>query len=442
MTRTRGDQIAIVQAAVDVQAAAKEAAQLLTEIRKGEALLEHGERILMDRRFRLGQVLADVRKTFPPTGRRAAGWGEFCEELGISRDTAARYIETAEQVAVRPELAERRTWMDLYRELGLAQDGAPRFAAAAAANSAAAQQNDAPASAEPPDRPFAEVLFAGTPDTGEPPRTAGPGAETVVLDLPAEADTSSFSASNQVEKEEVSAPEIAAAAVGDQAAEAPAGDHPPAHRAAPAAAPPCAGCAALRDEVHTLRNELTKARLQLEAAEARLQHASNDGDALGPAEPPTETYGAGAHDCSRAPMQAATDEPAGGAAQAELSYEREPDAGPTGEESQERPAKKRKAAAPTPWTAGDQVLYERKGKARRAIVAFVRPDGQFCLVLRGEGRRHGSPGTAPVLAMELRPDPQPGPLAEAVAEALAVLRACATPPPGWIAQLEERARES
>lgn len=56
---------------------------------------------------------------------------------------------------------------------------------------------------EPPARPFTPTLFGGAPDTGEAARTAAPGAVTIEQDGPAH--SSSFVASNQVEKEEASA---------------------------------------------------------------------------------------------------------------------------------------------------------------------------------------------------------------------------------------------
>lgn len=135
---TRGAQVAIVQTAVDLEHVRAELAPLLAEIRKGEALIEHGSRILTDRRYQAGVLFAQARKQFPKSGPKAAGWGAFCEALEVSRDTAGRYIEIAEQVAAQPELAERRSWMDLYRELGLAAEPTPRsrFAAGPAANPA------------------------------------------------------------------------------------------------------------------------------------------------------------------------------------------------------------------------------------------------------------------------------------------------------------------
>lgn len=126
---------AIVQSAVDLEQVRDRLAVLVTEIRKGEALMEHGNRILMDRRYQAGVLFSEARKQFPKSGPKAAGWGEFCEAVGVSRDSAARYMEIAAQVAAQPELAERRTFMDLYRELGLAAEGqSTRSAAAAAAN--------------------------------------------------------------------------------------------------------------------------------------------------------------------------------------------------------------------------------------------------------------------------------------------------------------------
>src|SRR5689334_12615285 len=98
---------------VDLEQARQKGKALLSEIRKGKALLRLGHRILTDRRFQLGELLATVRKQFPSSGKGAAGWGRFCEDLEIKRATAARYIEIAEQVAARPELADRRSFLDI-----------------------------------------------------------------------------------------------------------------------------------------------------------------------------------------------------------------------------------------------------------------------------------------------------------------------------------------
>lgn len=128
---------AIVQPAVDLSQVRERLSVLIAEINKGEALIEHGNRILMDRRYQAGVLFSEARKQFPKSGPRAAGWGEFCEAVGVSRDTASRYMEIAAQVAAQPELAERKTFMDLYRELGLnTPPPQERFAAVTAAKPA------------------------------------------------------------------------------------------------------------------------------------------------------------------------------------------------------------------------------------------------------------------------------------------------------------------
>lgn len=100
--------------------AAQRAKALLSEIRQGRTLLRLGQRILTDRRFQLGELLLQVRKDFSRSGTGAAGWSAFLEEVGLRRSSARRYLRVADHVRAHPELADRRSFQELYQELGLA----------------------------------------------------------------------------------------------------------------------------------------------------------------------------------------------------------------------------------------------------------------------------------------------------------------------------------
>lgn len=103
----------------DLEAAAERVRELLSEIRQGSQLLREGKRILMDRRFQLGTLLSSVRATFSQSGTGAAAWRTFLVTVSLRRKTANRYIRVAREVALRPELADRRSFQALYEEIGL-----------------------------------------------------------------------------------------------------------------------------------------------------------------------------------------------------------------------------------------------------------------------------------------------------------------------------------
>lgn len=44
------------------------------------------------RRLRVGEALSDVRRMWPERGPKAKGWGAFLRSIGISEDSALRYI--------------------------------------------------------------------------------------------------------------------------------------------------------------------------------------------------------------------------------------------------------------------------------------------------------------------------------------------------------------
>jgi hypothetical protein len=109
---SKGTQIAEVQQAVDLQQAAKEIDALAARVKKGD-------QIVNDWRYQMGLILAQVRKTFPESGPRAKGWGEFVEARGISQKTALRYMEIVEEVRAKPDLIlGGHTLGDLYKMHG------------------------------------------------------------------------------------------------------------------------------------------------------------------------------------------------------------------------------------------------------------------------------------------------------------------------------------
>lgn len=135
---------AVVDVAINIEAVGAELDGLLGQIRKGEAAIETAGKIMTDWRYRAGVLLAQVRKQFPKAGRNAKGWGEFVAARGISLDSAVRYIEIAEQVKQRPELAQGGAgFMDLYRTLGIAAEPPSRDLPQAAGNVPAVPKQDA-----------------------------------------------------------------------------------------------------------------------------------------------------------------------------------------------------------------------------------------------------------------------------------------------------------
>lgn len=146
MSVTTRDPIAVVQAAVDLAQAARQADALITEINEGD-------RALGDRRLRLGRLLRDVRRQIPTSGPRARAWGEFCEARGISRDTALRHIALADYSDAHAD--DQRSPSEIYA--GIVAKDSPHGAAnpypaltAPGPQLFAAQQALAPAEKAPP----------------------------------------------------------------------------------------------------------------------------------------------------------------------------------------------------------------------------------------------------------------------------------------------------
>jgi len=141
------DPIAVVQAAVDLTQAAREADSLLTEINEGD-------KALGDRRLRLGRILLSVRKQFPERGPRAKGWGDFLAARKLEQRTARRYLSLAEHYERHPD--ESRPIAEVYatfwgKEISDSlSETYPAQVAAPGPQIFAAQQALAPAEKAPP----------------------------------------------------------------------------------------------------------------------------------------------------------------------------------------------------------------------------------------------------------------------------------------------------
>lgn len=121
------DHGSIVQPAVDVEALGKECRDLNVKIVDTEKLVEKAGEQLGKWRLALGQKLVEARKAYPRSGPKAAGWGRFVADIGISQDTALRMMGLAGYVESSPAhaaSAREKSETPTYHDAGV--DKRPR----------------------------------------------------------------------------------------------------------------------------------------------------------------------------------------------------------------------------------------------------------------------------------------------------------------------------
>ena len=95
----RADIVTVIQTAV--------AAVVSTDVETREARwkLEQASRRDHAAQLELGRLLLDARSAWPARGRNAKGWGDFVAAVGISQDSALRYMALAKDAAKPVEIS-------------------------------------------------------------------------------------------------------------------------------------------------------------------------------------------------------------------------------------------------------------------------------------------------------------------------------------------------
>lgn len=180
--KSRGETAAIVQQALDETQSRDKIMGLLGKVNEAEAYSGVIQDALRDWRLLIGAELRVVRKNIPERGPHAKKWTAFIESCGIAPDSAANYMKAADVAERYPVEAAAMSLTDMYR---LKRGSEPPHFPNSSGKVAGEQplltaRTDTPPAAPPEPRPFTETLFGGAPDTGEAPRTADPGATTIV----------------------------------------------------------------------------------------------------------------------------------------------------------------------------------------------------------------------------------------------------------------------
>ncbi len=173
MTRDLG---AEVQPVVNVAKLLADAQRMQIQIADGERAIAHNTEVVAGYRLKLGQILVEARKGFPARGPKAAAWGRFIADIGISQRTAHNYMKLAGYVGEISETVsetsqataggkvsetdgENRSRVPTYHEAG--SDKRPR----APKTPTPRVVRDASDGGEPPaeERTYREVVFLVEP---------------------------------------------------------------------------------------------------------------------------------------------------------------------------------------------------------------------------------------------------------------------------------------